>query len=44
MLIRVVLAVLTCALASAAAPPSFAADIPAGRYRETADVAPCGSE
>ena len=40
MLIRVVLAVLTCALASAAAPPSFAADMPAGRYREPADVAP----
>ena len=32
MLIRVVLAVLTCALASAAAPPSFAADMPAGRF------------
>ena len=40
MMIRVVLAVLTYALAIAAAPPSFAADMPVGRYCEPADVAP----
>jgi len=41
MLIRVVLAVVICALTIAAAPPSLAADMPAvGRYREPVDVAP----
>jgi hypothetical protein len=40
MMIRVVLAVLTCALAIAAARLSFAADMPVGRYCEPADVAP----
>ena len=40
MMIRFVLILVSCALAFVVTAPSFAADMPGGRYREPADVAP----